>query len=149
PSISPNVRFQESPASIACVYGLVPKSNGCNPSSVTRLSSGGSKIIAIVDAFHNPDAVSDLKKFSSRFGISRPNISVVFCNASSCGVSNPPAFHNGWALEIALDVEWTHAIAPKAKIVLIEANSNKLVDLLLAEDKAGEIVKAAGGGEIS
>ena len=149
PTISPNNTFQESPASIACVYGLVTTSNECNPSSVTKLSRRGSNIIAIVDAFHNPNAVSDLKQFSSHFGLLQPNVTVVFCNASTCGVSTPPRFNSGWALEIALDVQWAHAIAPKTKIVLIEASSNSLKDLLRAEDKAGQIVKGAGGGEVS
>ena len=38
----------------------------------------------------------------------------------------------GWALEISLDVQWAHAIAPNAKILLVEAQSNSLADLLAA-----------------
>ena len=44
---------------------------------------------------------------------------------SSRVASNP-----SWAVEISLDVEWAHAIAPGATILLVEANSNSLTDLL-------------------
>ncbi len=58
----------------------------------------------------------------------------------------------GWALEIALDVEWAHAIAPQAKILLVEAASNSFADLLDAVDAAvlngARVVSMSwGGGE--
>ena len=43
-----------------------------------------------------------------------------------------PSTNADWALEISLDVEWAHAIAPKATIVLVEANSSSFSDLLTA-----------------
>jgi subtilase family serine protease len=52
-------------------------------------------------------------------------------------------------LEESLDVQWAHAMAPNAKIVLVEAASNSLTDLLIAEDVASQMVNAAGGGEVS
>jgi subtilase family serine protease len=55
----------------------------------------------------------------------------------------------GWEIEEALDIEWVHAMAPGAKIFLVEANSNSFTDLLTAEDVAGTKVAAAGGGEVS
>jgi kumamolisin len=149
PSISPNTTFGENPASIACVYRLVTQKQGCNPAVVTALSKGGGKIIAIVDAFHNPSAVSDLRAFSSKFGIGAPNIEVVYCSSSACGVSTPPPIDTSWALESALDIESAHAIAPKAKILLVEARSNTYANLLRAVDYAGQRIKAAGGGEVS
>src|SRR5262249_22686341 len=50
--------FFEPPASIACVYKLVKTASGCNPTTVTINANGGSKAIAIVDAFDNPHAAS-------------------------------------------------------------------------------------------
>jgi subtilase family serine protease len=47
-----------------------------------------------------------------------------------------PRADGGWAQEISLDVEWAHAIAPAANILLVEANSNSLSDLLAAVDYA-------------
>jgi subtilase family serine protease len=47
-----------------------------------------------------------------------------------------PRADAGWALEISLDVQWAHAIAPGASILLVEATSNRFGDLLAAEDYA-------------
>jgi subtilase family serine protease len=54
------------------------------------------------------------------------------------GTANFPATDptNGWALETALDVEWAHALAPKANILLVEASSNLMSDLLTAVNYA-------------
>jgi hypothetical protein len=139
----------ETPASLACVYGLVPKTNGCDPNKVTKVAGGGSKAIGIVDAFHNKTALKDLKTFSKAAGLPAPKLQVVYCSSTECGVSTPPAEDQGWAGEIALDIQWAHAMAPKAKIILVEAASSSFVDLLRAEDKAAELVAAAGGGQVS
>jgi subtilase family serine protease len=45
----------------------------------------------------------------------------------------------GWGQEAALDIEWAHAVAPKAKIILIEAKSNSFADLLQAVDVANNL----------
>src|SRR6201999_3768658 len=52
------------------------------------------------------------------------------------GGSKRPKTNAGWALEISLDIEWAHAIAPKATILLVEATTNSLGDLLSAVDVA-------------
>lgn len=145
----------ETPASLACVYGLVSQSNGCNPNVVTKLASGGSKTIAIVDAFHDKTALSDLQKFSSTFGLPAPNLEVVYCSSTTCNnvTTPPPACETsdqcGWALEESLDMQAAHAMAPKAKIILVEAHSDSNTDLYRAEVKAGQLVSAAGGGEVT
>jgi kumamolisin len=50
----------ETPASIACIYALVPVVTGCNPQNVIAVPTGGSGVIAIVDANHAPNAMADL-----------------------------------------------------------------------------------------
>jgi hypothetical protein len=52
------------------------------------------------------------------------------------GTASYPRKGAGWALEISLDVQWAHAIAPGAKILLVEASSNSFANLLAAEDYA-------------
>jgi hypothetical protein len=47
-----------------------------------------------------------------------------------------PRANASWAAEIALDVEWAHAIAPAANIILVEASSTYLVDLIPVIDAA-------------
>lgn len=135
----------ETPASLACVYSLAPRTSSCNPNVVTANPTGGFGAIAVVDAFHYPTALTDLQTFSTQFGLKAPNLTVVF--ASGTKPAQDPS--GGWELEAALDLEWAHAMAPDAKLILVEARSNSLNDLLAAERVAGSLVARAGGGEVS
>jgi len=134
----------ETPASLACIYKLVTPAAGCNPNTVTANATGGSKAIALVDAYHYPSAKTDLTKFSTQFGLPAPNLTVVYASGFQ-----PPTDPYGWEIEEALDIQWAHAMAPNAKLYLVEANSNSFADLNLAVDKASALVAAAGGGEVS
>ena len=134
----------ESPASLACVYGLAAKVvTGCNPNAVTSNPTGGSKMIAIVDAYDAPNAASDLAAFSTQFGLPAANFQTVYASGAR------PAYDYGWEMEESLDVQWAHAMAPGAKIVLVEAASASFADLMAAEDVASNMVNAAGGGEVT
>jgi subtilase family serine protease len=135
----------ETPASLACVYSLVPRTSSCNPNVVTANASGGFGAIALVDAFHYPTALTDLQTFSVQFGLKVPNLTVVFASGTK-PVQDPSG---GWELEAALDLQWAHAMAPDAKLFLVEARSNSLSDLLSAERVASNLVASAGGGEVS
>src|SRR5262249_4856947 len=142
--------YYETPASLACVYGLTsvsPAQIGCNPNDPTLLNpSGGAKAIAIVDAFDYPTAMSDLQIFSAQFGLPAPtsaNFQAVYASGTQ------PIADVGWGLEAALDIQWAHAMAPKATIYLVEAASNSFADLLSAVNVASNLVAAAGGGEVS
>jgi len=127
----------ETPASIACHYGLVTTSASpnCNPNSTTVNPTGGSQTIAIVDAYDDPAAPGDLAWFSDVFGLplSASQFQVVWANtkASSCGWLGylPTDYTGGWEVEESLDIEWAHAMAPSAKIYLVEACSNYDSDL--------------------
>ena len=133
----------ETPASLACVYGLVSAIAGCNPNTAIALPTGGSKMIAIVDAYDAPNAASDLAKFSAQFGLPPANFQVIFASGSR------PQYNSGWEFEESLDVQWAHAMAPGAKIILVEAASSSFTDLMTAEDVASKMVNAAGSGEVS
>jgi kumamolisin len=133
----------ETPASLACVYGLVAVVTGCNPNKVTKIPAGGARMIALVDAYDAPNAANDLVKFSLQFGLPPASFQVVYAT----GVK--PPYDMGWEFEESLDVQWAHAMAPEAKIVLVEAASNSFKDLMAAEDVAAKMVNAAGGGEVS
>jgi subtilase family serine protease len=131
---------------LGCVYFLVStRVSGCNPTTATLNPSGGSKVIAIVDAFDDPNAATDLATFSAQFGLPAANFSKVFAS----GVKPPQDPTGGWELEASLDIEWAHAMAPSAKIVLVEAASNSLSNLLAAETVAANFVATAGGGDVS
>src|SRR5271167_79327 len=133
----------ETPASLACIYNLVPQSAGCNPNTVTSVPTGGSTSIAIVDAYDDPGAAKDLAKFSKQFGLPPANFQVVFADGTR------PYNDPGWEIEESLDVQWAHAMAPNAKLYLVEAASNSFNDLFTAETVAASIVANDGGGVIS
>ena len=134
------VPLAENPASLACIYELVKQTKGCRKTS-TVLPTGGAKAIALVGAYDNPDAETDLEAFAAAYGYGTPNFTKV-------KVGNPGP-NSGWALEESLDIEYAFGMAPNAQIYLVEANSNSLTDLFAAEDKATELLQAAGGGEAS
>jgi kumamolisin len=137
--------FYETPASIGCLYKLTKAVNGCNPNTVTSNPTGGFGAIAIVDAFDDPHAASDLAAFSTQFSLPAANFSVVYATGTKPARDST----GGWELEESLDIEWAHAMAPDAKIYLVEAASPNFGDLLTAESKAAALVNAAGGGEVS
>lgn len=136
----------ETPASLGCVYRLVPNPvHGCNPNVTTENPSGGSRAIALVDAFDDPTAVSDLAAFSAQFGLAPPDLTVVYSAGTEPGLDPT----GGWELEEALDTQWSHAMAPGAKLFLVEAPTNSLDNLFNAVIVASNLVAAAGGGEVS
>ncbi|MGB8064590.1 MAG: S53 family peptidase [Candidatus Sulfotelmatobacter sp.] len=142
----------ETPSSIACLYGLVTAVTGCNPNTFKTIPGGGSKTIGIVDAYDYPTALADLNKFSTQFGLPTMTTStfkVLFAGGTGGCAGTDPGNNAGWETEQALDIEWAHAMAPHAKIFLVEAASDNLSDLMTAEDCASKTVAAAGGGEVS
>jgi subtilase family serine protease len=117
-----------------------------------NIGSGQGATVAIVDAYDSPNAASDLAAFSSNFGISCRTGGGTFTKVNQSGASAPLPVHNsGWEVEINLDTQWVHAIAPCANIVLVEASSNSYSDLMTAVRTAatlGSIVSMSwGGGE--
>jgi subtilase family serine protease len=123
-------------------------------------STGGHDVIVIIDAYDYPTALPDFNTFASQFGLplessTNPTASTnkVFQVVYAGGTK--PAGNGGWNQEAALDIEWAHALAPSAKIVLVEAKSNQNADLYAAVDVAAAIVGAKqvsmswGGSESS
>jgi subtilase family serine protease len=118
-----------TPSQISQAYNF----NNISFSNGAVKGDGSGQTIAIVDAFNAPNITHDLGVFDSQFGLAAPpSFKVVNGN----GGSNLPTTDAGWAGEISLDVEWAHAIAPGANIVLVEAASASLTDLLKAVDTA-------------
>jgi kumamolisin len=162
-TITPDNTYAEYPASLACVYGLGPSYAGCVPANNGKLATGGWGAIALVDAYDDPKAGSDLAYFSSFMGLPAAKFTKVYANTSfgtlngrtaSCSGTPPPAYVGGtngrdWDIEESLDIEIAHAMAPAAAIILVEACSNLDSDLYYAEEVAGIEVTKAGGGEIS
>jgi subtilase family serine protease len=129
-----------SPTTIKGVYGFT-----------TSPAAGSGRTIAIVDAYDDPTAEADLGVFAAQYGLPAcTTANGCFRKVSQTGSSGYPRSNAGWALEIALDVEWAHAIAPGAKILLVEASSNSFANLLAAEDYASahaDYVSNSWGGQ--
>ncbi len=117
--------------------GLTPAKIKSAYAFPTSLTAGAGKTIAIVDAYDHPSIESDLGVFSRQYGL--PDCTTAngcFKKVNQSGGTTYPRADSGWALEIALDVEWAHAIAPRATILLVEASSNSFGNLMAAEDYA-------------
>lgn len=119
-----------TPAQIKSAYGISSIKFG------SIVGDGSGQTIAVINAYDNPKLVdstdpnfvnSDLHKFDVQFGLPDPPS---FIKVDQNGGKNYPATDASWANEAALDVEWVHAIAPKANILLVEANSGGLNDLI-------------------
>jgi len=132
----------ETPASIACIYGVTKKTAGC-PRNGTVVPSGGANAIAVVEFGSNSTLQSDAKTFASQFGLPAPNVTEICATGGSC----PSNDGLGWDIETALDVQYAHAMAPNAKIYVVEFSKDPLTDG--AETQAASAVVNAGGGEVS
>ena len=138
----------ETPASIACHYGLVSTGQypNCNPNLTTVNPTGGSNSIAVVDAYDDPSAPGDLAWFSLQFGLplKSKQFQVVWANpiSSTCfGGTVPIDYTGGWEIEEATDIEWAHAMAPNATLYLVEACSPLDYDLKAAVLVASNLVQ--------
>jgi hypothetical protein len=124
-----------SPAQISQAYGLNLISN-----------TGAGQTIYIVDAYNDPNIASDLATFDSQWGLAAANLTV---HKMSSRISN----NSSWGVEESLDVEWAHAIAPQANIVLVEATSSSNANLFAAVNYAttsgAKIVSMSWGGSDS
>lgn len=141
---NPNpVGYQPSQIQSAYGFNQITFSNG------TIKGDGSGQTIAIVDAYNDPNIQKDLKTFDSEWSLPAGNVTVV----NQTGGSKLPKSNSGWSLEISLDVEWAHAMAPGAKILLVEASTSSLSDLLTAVSYAGQhasvVSMSWGSGEFS
>jgi subtilase family serine protease len=111
---------------------------GLYPSEVKKAyglpTTGGAGTIAIIAAFNHPNIAGDLAVFDKQFALADCTI------ANKClevhEMSATAKDDSGWSMETALDTEWSHAIAPKAKILVVEAASDSGTNLLKAVDYA-------------
>jgi subtilase family serine protease len=138
----------------AAPTGLSPAKIKAAYSFPTSLTAGAGKTIAIVDAYNDPTIESDLAVFDSQYGLPAcTTANGCFKKVNQTGGTAYPKTNAGWAVEISLDVEWAHAIAPGAKILLVEARSNSFTNLLAAEDYAKAhsqyVSNSWGGSEFS
>jgi hypothetical protein len=130
-----------SPQAISTAYGFLP--NG-----------GSGETIALVDAYNDATATANLSVFSAEYGL--PKCSATngcFVQVDQTGGTSYPTTTNRWVLEISLDIEWAHAVAPDAHILLVEATStsdtNMFAAVRYAAAHAQYVSMSWGGTEFS
>ena len=152
PMASSGVIAIYTPAQIRAAYNLPTlPATGATLTASQAAQMGAGQTIYIVDALHNPNVAAELAAFNQKFGLptctsktiavttslplasastSGCELSVVYNTASSSMTTTAPVYDAGWATEISLDVQWAHATAPLARIILIEAPDASLSSLL-------------------
>ena len=119
-----------SPAQVTSAYGLDAIAFRSAAGGIVT-GNGSGETIALIEADHDPSLASDLHVFDRANGLPDPQLTVV----NQAGTKTNAT----WASEETLDVEWAHAIAPGAGILVVEARSPGLTDLLSAVDTARNI----------
>jgi subtilase family serine protease len=156
-----------TPAQIRAAYGqpaLPASTTGLTTAQAAQLGAG--QTIYILSAYHDPNIAAELAAFNTAFDLptcstltlpASASLPLDAASASSCELvvaySTPagnltdttPAYDSGWATESALDVQWAHATAPLARIVLIEAQENTAGGLFTAITVANKM----GAGVVS
>ena len=118
-------------------------------------TGGAGQTIAIVDAFDDAKAESDLAVYRSQFGLPAcTTANGCFRKVDQTGGTNYPRGDMGWAEEISLDLDMASAICPSCKILLVEAKTNSFANLSIAVDQAARmgatvISNSYGGNEYS
>ncbi|MFK0155337.1 putative Ig domain-containing protein [Streptomyces sp. NPDC090499] len=131
-----DIKQQLSAALAAAPSGLSPT----NLHSAYNLpSTGGSGLtVAVVDAYNDPNAASDLATYRSTYGLSACTVANgCFKQVSQTGsTTSLPTNDSGWAGEEALDIDMVSAVCPNCNIILVEASSATDSDLGTAENEA-------------
>jgi subtilase family serine protease len=131
--------------------------SGVTPAEIKKIynlpASGGKGTIALIDAYDDANMESDLAAFDKQFNLP------ACTTANGCfekhKMASSTSANSGWAMETSLDVEWAHAIAPTAKILLVEAKTPSGANLMAAVDYAAarkDVVAVSmswGGAEFS
>ena len=139
-----------TPANIRGAYGISSIEIG------GVAGTGAGQTIAIIDAFNDPNILSDVAAFNSNADINLqafnvaggPTLTVLDENGNTIpnqtgttrtsGPQNAAKGTTSWSVEESLDVEWAHSIAPQANIILFEANTANMTDLLTAVSTAAD-----------
>ncbi|HEX9056681.1 MAG TPA: S53 family peptidase [Ktedonobacterales bacterium] len=119
-------------------------------------SNGSGATVAIVDAYDDPNAESNLQTYRSTFGLPTcTSANGCFKKVNQTGGTSYPSANGGWAEEESLDIDMVSAICPNCHILLVEANSNSFADLAASVDYAASVTgvvaisNSYGGGEYS
>src|SRR5262245_46392883 len=143
--ILPPVSFHPTVHEVTPLGGASPNGRGYSPSQIRHAygldqvmfgsvrGDGSGQTIAIIDAYHSPTIAHDLHAFDVAFGLpDPPSLRVVAQDGSANYPRTDPSGRGtlNWETETALDVEWAHALAPGADLLLVEGNAPTSEDLI-------------------
>ncbi len=123
-SVTNSIPYGYTPAQILQAYGFNQL-----PSEI----NGSGQTIAVVVPYHAPNLTEDVRQFDAQFNLPDPNLTEVNQQGETSSLPGPD---QGWARETSLDVEWAHAIAPQANILVVEAYSPSISDMMTAVNTA-------------
>jgi hypothetical protein len=133
-----------APGSAPAGYGPSELQSAYNLTSLVE-TQGAGKTIALVDAYNDPNAESDLATYRSQYGLPAcTGASGCFRKVNQTGGESsypePSRPGNDWSSEVSLDLDMASAICPKCKLLLVEANNNYLTNLAAAAHTAAATV---------
>jgi subtilase family serine protease len=114
-------------------------------------ADGRGETVAIVDAYDDPKAISDLDTYRRTFGLGGCTVSppaatgctftdgATVRKVSQTGTTAYPRGNTSWGQEISLDLDMVSAICPRCNILLVEATTNSIANLGIAEVEAASL----------
>ena len=146
-SVSPNA----IPSGVG--YGPSQLQSAYNLASASA-ADGSGRTVAIVDAYDDPTAASDLAAYRSAAGLPTvPSFKKLNQNGATSPLPATAPASDDWTLEVSLDLDMASAICPLCNIVLVEANDDTSNGLYVAENTAasvaGYVSNSWGGSEAS
>lgn len=134
----------QTPASIRSVYGFDKVS-----------ATGAGQTIAVIIPYSDPSAATDLAYFSAHYGLPAASLTIVNSSGGSALPDVDPTANHTWEIETALDLQYAHATAPGANLLLVNADSSTYASLFAAVNYAksqpgvSAITMSLGGSEFT
>lgn len=125
--VAPLVVEQAALVGATGVLGTLSPSNIREHYNIPTTLTGAGQTIVIVNAAGSNNIATDCAMFSSKYSLPSCNLQIIDLRSNKNLLSI-----SDWAIEISLDVEWSHAVAPNAKIILVTAASSRIEDMMAA-----------------
>jgi len=151
-NVTPEVQPATAPKTFPTGYGYGPAQlQAAYNLAAAATADGKNSTVAVVDAYDDPTAASDLATYRTAAGLPAANFSKVNQNGLASPLPKKAPASDDWTLEESLDLDMVSAICPNCKIVLVEANNDSGNGLYKAENTAaslaGYVSNSWGGTE--
>jgi subtilase family serine protease len=150
--VTPQVQPASAPKGIPAGYGYGPAQlQAAYNLAAAATADGKNSTVAVVDAYDDPTAASDLAVYRTAAGLPAANLTKVNQNGKASPLPKEAPADDDWTLEESLDLDMVSAICPNCKIILVEANNDSGTGLYKAENTAaslaGYVSNSWGGTE--